>query len=519
MAFRRYTASADNTIVSAYQQNLETRGTGANAGRADVVEVFSIYGRQATASQELSRYLVKFPITTVSAERTNGTIPASGSVSFYLKMYRAVTSKTVPVDYALQTIAVTTDWQEGIGLDLENYQDLVKGNLGSDWVQARKDTNWTSVGGDYMGESDSGGDFSYSQTFRTGLEDLEIDITPMVERWIGGTNNYGMLVKLAGNYEASASQGYVNQDANVIYNQTGATDSYYTKRFFARGTQFFYKRPTIEARWNSTTRDDRTNFFYSSSRATGADNLNTIYFYNIIRGRLRNLPGVSAGGDVLVSLYSGSSNNSAPSGSQLTIYAANSAIGSTVTEVTGGNVSTGIYSCSIAATAAATPLKTLYDVWWTGSAATYKEYFTGSILPLTFDTGMTNVLPTYYINLTNLKNTYTTSETVRLQLYAREKDWKPNIYTVANNSPDVTPINSASYRVYRLLDNYDAVPYGTGSQNHTGLSYDVSGNYFDFNMNVLEAGYAYAFKFAFYDEDIKSWQEQDAAFKFRVEED
>ena len=143
MAFRRYTASADNTIVSAYQQNLETRGTGANAGRADVVEVFSIYGRQATASQELSRYLVKFPITTVSAERTNGTIPASGSVSFYLKMYRAVTSKTVPVDYALQTIAVTTDWQEGIGLDLENYQDLVKGNLGSDWVQARKDTNWS----------------------------------------------------------------------------------------------------------------------------------------------------------------------------------------------------------------------------------------------------------------------------------------------------------------------------------------------------------------------------------------
>ena len=27
----------------------------------------------------------------------------------------------------------------------------------------------------------------------------------------------------------------------------------------------------------------------------------------------------------------------------------------------------------------------------------------------------------------------------------------------------------------------------------------------------------YAFKFAFYDEQVKSWQEQDATFKFKVE--
>jgi hypothetical protein len=71
--------------------------------------------------------------------------------------------------------------------------------------------------------------------------------------------------------------------------------------------------------------------------------------------------------------------------------------------------------------------------------------------------------------------------------------------------------------VFRLLDAYEAVPYGTGSDFHTGLSYDVSGNYFDFDMNTLESGYAYAFKFAFYDAELKSWLEQDQAFKFRVE--
>ena len=55
----RYTASADNTIVNAYQLNLRTRGTGANAGQADVLETFSIYGRVTTSSQELSRILIK----------------------------------------------------------------------------------------------------------------------------------------------------------------------------------------------------------------------------------------------------------------------------------------------------------------------------------------------------------------------------------------------------------------------------------------------------------------------------
>ena len=46
MAIRRYTASADTTIVNAYRPDLETRATGANMGEADVMEIFSIYGRQ-----------------------------------------------------------------------------------------------------------------------------------------------------------------------------------------------------------------------------------------------------------------------------------------------------------------------------------------------------------------------------------------------------------------------------------------------------------------------------------------
>jgi len=188
------------------------------------------------------------------------------------------------------------------------------------------------------------------------LEDLEVDISDLVEQWIDGTKeNYGIGIRLTSSLEASSSTNLV-----------GATSSYYTKRFFARGTQYFFKKPVIEARWDSSTQDDRGDFYYSSSLAPAADNLNTVYLYNFVRGNLTNIPSVGTG-EIFVSLYSGST---APVGSKLTLYDGN-------TNITGGYVSTGIYSCSLAITAASTPFKTLYDVWHSGGV----EYFTGSIVP------------------------------------------------------------------------------------------------------------------------------------------
>ena len=42
-------------------------------------------------------------------------------------------------------------------------------------------------------------------------------------------------------------------------------------------------------------KDDRSNFYYSSSLAPAEDNLNTIYLYNNIAGRLKNIPAVGTG--------------------------------------------------------------------------------------------------------------------------------------------------------------------------------------------------------------------------------
>ena len=516
MSIKRYKADMDNTIVSAYQSNMSTRGTGSNTGQADVVEVYSVFGRQqnsssaTTGSQELSRILMRFPINNISADRTASKIPANGKVSFYLRLFDAKTSKTVPKNYKLVTQAISRQWEEGDGLDLENYSDLTKNGSGSNWIRASKAAAWTTVGGDYHTSP------TYTQYFTGGLGDLEVDITSLVEQWIAGSKaNYGVGVRLTASNEAyfsnsSGGGGSGENSGSVLFNPDGAKTSYYTKRFFARGSQYYFKRPVIEARWDSTVQDDRAAFYFSSSLATKSENLNTLYFYNYVRGRLRNIPAVGTG-HIFVSLYSGSSDDTSPSGSKLVLYDGETAI-------TGGHHDTGIYTCSIAVTkSTSTTLETLYDVWHNNSGT---EYFTGSVKPLSLYGATHAREPTYYLSITNLQNSYMRDQNARFNLYVREKNWSPTIYTKAIASAPTETIYSASYRVIRTIDGLEAIPFytGSGNKNATGLSYDVSGNYFDLDMSLLEPGYEYAFKFAFYDDELGSWQEQNEQFKFRVDD-
>jgi hypothetical protein len=77
------------------------------------------------------------------------------------------------------------------------------------------------------------------------------------------------------------------------------------------------------------------------------------------------------------------------------------------------------------------------------------------------------------------------------------KGWNPTIYTVATSGIQKHIIDNIYYRIYRVIDDFEVVPYGTGSTNHTRLSYDVSGSYFKFDMSLLEAGFEYGIKLLF----------------------
>lgn len=487
MAIKRYFAEKDNTITNAFEPDLITRGTGSNAGLADSLSVFSIYAQESSSSLEAARTLIQFPITssqfsgvtTILQDRTAGKIPASGSVNFYLKMFNVAHDQTVPRNYTLVVSPISQSWEEGNGVDLDNYSDLTYGGTGSNWINARANTAWTNQGGDFLTASIYN-EYNYTQTFDNGIEDLEVDITGLVEQWIlgpgsSGYNNYGVGIFLTSSQE-------------------NGTQSYYKKMFSARSSEYFFSRPVIEARWDNSQKDNRGNFIVSSSALSSTNNLNVLYIYNYHRGQLTNINGIGTG-SIYVSLHT-----SASGGEQLTATPSN--------PVTGGYVSTGIYSASFALY---TTASTVHDRWFSGS--TY--YNTGSFSVSTHDPYDYNDIEQYVTNITNLKSSYSTEDTARFRLFSRLKDWSPTIYTVASTQIQNYFVEDAFYKVVRVIDNKEVIGYGTGSTNHTKLSYDTSGSYFDLDMGLLEPGYLYSIKLSYYLQG--SYEEQKETFNFRVE--
>ena len=59
------------------------------------------------------------------------------------------------------------------------------------------------------------------------------------------------------------------------------------------------------------------------------------------------------------------------------------------------------------------------------------------------------------------------------------------------------------------------VPFGTGSLNHTRLSYDTSGSYFDMKMDLFDTDTVYELSFTYVING--SYVEQPEKFRFRVE--
>ena len=314
---------------------------------------------------------------------------------------------------------------------------------------------------------------SVDQLFTTGLEDLEIDVTTTVAAHIvDSATNYGFILKLP------------------AANESGVV-SYYTKRFFARTSEFYYKRPVLEARWDASIKDDRGSFYASSSLAPASDNLNSLYLYNRIRGALKDIPAVGSN-PIEVSLYDSAG------GTQIE------------TTFTGSHFSTGIYKCDVYADTTAT---SIVDVWSSGSI----QYHTGAVEIKSFPDD--EITSKYILKISNAKNYYYNIGTQRFRLYTRVKDWSPNIYTVAKNTPETTIIPSASLEISRVTDGEMIVPHGTGSTQHTIMSHDVTGNYFDLDMTLFEPGYDYAMTFAFYNDDVRTWQDQGYKFRFKVRED
>ena len=125
--------------------------------------------------------------------------------------------------------------------------------------------------------------------------------------------------------------------------------------------------------------------------------------------------------------------------------------------------------------------------------------------------------------ITNMKKSYLgkdpeeerVMEKARFRLYVRPKNWSPNIYTKTQAEVQNYVVEDVYYKVFRVSDETVIFDYGIDETNHTKLSYDADGNYFDFDMSMLEKGYSYAFQFMIVVNGER--REQPETFKFRVD--
>lgn len=491
MGIKRYFANKDNTITNAFKADLSTRATGSNMGASDVLEAFVIHAQTSASvnatNAEQSRIILEFPVDDILSDISDGTVP-SASVDYRLMMFNAPHADTTPLAYSLEFAVISQSWSEGTGLDMDNYTDLGSSN----WVNASTGGSWTWAGGDYL----TGSAYSASFYFSGGLEDVNLDIAYAINRWRTDSDlNNGLLLK---------------HTDTVI---SGNEGTFFTKKFFGRTSEYYFKRPYIEARWDSSRKDHRANFLVSSSLATPSDNLNTIYLYNNIRGQLKALPGVE-NNRLLVNVFSGT--NGAPTGHSLHIIDSTGAAVRHITAsqaVENGVDLTGIYSCSFASTAS---LDVVYDVWFTGSVASPTQYFTGSFEPQTLEAQSVIYEDEYITDITNLKSSYIKGQKPRLRVFIRDKNWQPNIYSVANADIEPTTVEDGYYRIFRTVDKMEIIPFGTGSYNFTKMSYDISGSYFQMDTSFLEPGYSYGIQFAYYLQG--EYREQPEVFKFRIDE-
>lgn len=475
MSIKKYIADKDTTITNSFLINLTDRAHDANMGAADSLEMFSLYGQTSKDSLEKSRILVHFPSEDIRKDRQTSKIPLSGSVKFYLKLYNVTHPFSLPKDYFAQISLLSSSWDEGYGLDMENYTDngWNSTNLGSGatWKYSLSGTLWTSPGADIIDNQE----YNLSFYFKDGTEDIELDITNIVEKWVSNElENNGFLIKMSGSYEDG-----------------GLRRSFYTKKFSARGSQFFFKRPAIEARWESISTDDRGNFYASSSLLPEQDNKMNIYFINSARGTLRNIPNNPT---LSVKLYSDvNKTNEIP-----------------INFLNISNPLSGTYKATLSVD---TTASILYDVWY--DTLTNQEYFSSSIDVNIRQNNDSLDDKEYIINVYNNKQIYNTSEIAKFKIFIREKDWQPTIYSKSYNTVESTTLNDLYYKIFRLNDNYVVMDYSTGSLEYTKTSYNSDENYFDLDMSILEKNYNYGIKLARWNGN--NLVEYPNTFKFKVE--
>jgi hypothetical protein len=461
MAFYRSFFSHDTWITNAApDSNLSYRASGSNHGKSTSLNVFARKAEINSSSIELARTIVRFDLTELSGKIYSDRVIPSSSVSYFLKMFDKKHDDTVPTSYDLFVYPLSRSFDEGNGIDDDNYRDIGYAN----WINSTSIQTWTVTGSDFLTTNYG----SASQHFDGGSEDLEVDVTDIVKNWLtGAIANNGLVIKL-GNTEESNG------------------DNYFKKVFYGRESKYVGKIPYLEARWNDVVKDNRNNFAYNLN--------NKLFLYNFIRGELTAVT------------------------EPVSVRVQDHLVGTSASfsqTYTAAQYATGIMTASltIANTASFKFSGTFYDIWFSGSTV----LMTGTFVPLVLTGSTFDSYENFVIGVDNLKRTYFANEEARLKVVVRNRDYKNHRGVLNTASLDLPKeyIEKLYYSILNKENGEIVVPFGTGSILYTATSYNSDGNYFNIWFNSFVPGFTYKIIFLV---DINQYDKKiiDNDFIFKV---
>lgn len=453
----------------------------ANVGNAGSLDLYKLYGKSTSGSlpnTELTRILIHYDLSPIQTLVTQGKInPTSPTFNATLKLFDVYGGQPTPNNFNVSVFPLSRSFEEGLGRDIVYLADKDACNFLSG---SRAQGPWIAqgceaAGGipgtcDYITSSafvSSGASLRSTQFFRTGEEDLEIDVTTIVSATLAGIiPDEGFRISLESSLESDQR-------------------SYFVKRFASRTAFNESKHPALVIKFDDSIQDDSQSLVFDST--------NTLFFYNYDRQEPKNLV----------------------SGSSLTpVIGPNSLKLKLVTEVSGGVyvlsfpasqhgagqfASTGVYSSSFvipssdpvfAQKLALSGSVKVRQVW--SSMDETVTYQSGSFLYVRpkLSGGSSAVNQRFTVSVHSLQAEYDQSQTalVRVHLFDIESP-----YIKASRLPVEMPgsvFRDVHFQIRCVDDDSIAVAFDR-LKNSTRLSSDEKGMYFPFDMSNLTKGRTY----------------------------
>lgn len=457
-----------------------TRKTSANVGGAATLDLFKLYGSTysgSTPNLEKSRLLVHFDLEPLRKLVQDKKLDYS-SPSFWCKLnLRDVYGgQPTPTNFTVSVFPLSASFEEGAGKDVVFFSDRDTCN----WVTASYGTNWLTAGcekacdaqlggGDYITSSISIANTEVQQYFKTGEEDLLVNVTSIVSATLAGEiPDAGFRISFE-------------------YSNENDTKTYFVKRFGSSVTYDETKHPLLIYGFNDSVVDDSQNLVFDKSCNLFLRNYSGGGLTNILSGS--TLTEITGNDSLILKLsttavsggyslyYTGSQYSySSPS----TAYVSGTYFASVVVNSFDTNISQVLLASS---SIKFTPVWTSLDgtvVYNSGSILTFNKPERSSTL----------ALKNYVVSVLGVRDSYKKGDTALVKVNIFDQT-SPLIKVVKLpvELPGVV-VNDVFYEIRDAITNEVIMPHDA-PQNATRVSADDKGMYFEFDPESLFVNHSY----------------------------